>query len=351
MSTTKRENKQRKNCEAEINAERQFFDKIHSCTTAKIIFFMISMTIIMCVYLLSSLIVKERRDYKIMTEQKLIKDFDVIIDFEHIESHSREVKLSGWAIKNEFQMKNIHLVFQPVKAIENNIKAVVVHADINETVLENNQYKLNAQQGVFKFVADVSKRDLKENICYEIYAVIEYARSNDGEQSESVRKIRNKIFTDRFYYNGELYRYNPDELVSISCEDEYIKSVLTNGELYYADQESGCWVYLFDGKLHLFVNRNANFVDDSTHKVKFHIHTFQKELLPENRQEHGYESRGFVFKEEEYIISDESGYRVAIVELPKMYKISCIEMGLYEKNGDLYKEMTFSILDSEEAEK
>lgn len=316
-----------------MGAVRRLAEKLNSSKKMQIGFFVISMTILFLIYLPTMHVIRTTREKENMISQGVVTDFRIQPHISNIEFVDGQIDVSGWLIRQNSKILDIDILFSSEERIDKAIAQTnCFKKDMSGTLHSN-----AIDYGKNGFTASLKNSELKENICYEIYFVFDYL------EAEQENKISKKVFSRNYFFNGVLYNYNPLTYVSPQITDDTLKEIIETENLKYHNAEFGSWVFEQDNRLYLIVDDRFEIKSDGTHRMKFHVHTMQTDLLPSQRQQYGFESKDFFFEEKEIILQEKSGYKIAILDLPSEYEISWIELGLYEVGGTMLKDMSFSL--------
>lgn len=317
-----------------MTALKQFLKKIECNKRMQIVFFCVSMTVLFALFIPSILFLREKNNRKVLINKAIVVDHTTLNNVK-VNKKQNTIELSGWILRLNSKNKEVKIIFKAVNDSEN----VIIPTKLEQKIEIGDYFNSNYDFGNCAFFASVNETELRKDVCYELLFGYTY-EENTIENSK-------KISSGKYLYNNELYCYNPTSFISPSFTDEWMNTVVLDGKLCFFDAEAGCWAYCYEDNLYFIVNDKFGVTEDRSHRMKFHIHTAQKELLPEDRQQYGFESKDFYFDEKEYVLSEESAYRVAVLNLSEAYEISYIEMGLYESGGPMLKSMSFFIHDWE----
>ncbi len=273
--------------------------------------------------------VKEERSIR---ELEIELDYDMLSQIEQVSANDGELIIEGWALRINSKNRNTYIVLKSNEKGEDFVIQTncTERADIDSIVEDGYDF------GKTGFSAKLKESELRSDVSYEILIVLDY----EGEENQVQQK---KITTNRYLYDGELYRYRPEEFVKPEIEEESIKEVIDKGVLYGYDIEKGGWIYGYQGMLYWILDAKQ-FQDVKTSAcIPVRIFTTQGDRIPVEREEE-YKKKGYdyfeIFLKEKYEVdSGKMKYYVVSMELPE-YLITYVRTGSYGNDGVgwLYKE-------------
>ena len=208
---------------------------------------------------------------------------------------------------------------QSVKAQENTI-TLSGNCDVYRRGFLPYQIQLKSKDGIYRastetdgtqFTATV---DAPGNECYEIDVVFQ------GYQPISTKT----------YINGGHVEYVPNaQKPDITATD--LEFLLDKGILKVHDADYDVYVYQVDDRLYWLIGA------DFDASIIYHLYTEEKDNLPEERQQYGFDNRGFRIGSEKDIteIMNCESYRVFTDIIPTDYKVTAIAVGM-NKGPDIY---------------
>jgi len=264
-------------------------------------------------------------------EEKELKELQVEIDYEllgqveTVNSENGKVTISGWALRKNSRNKNIYLLLRSGDEGEEILirTGCTERADVDDIM--NHEYDF----GKTGFTAKIQEKELEKDKSYEILLALEY-------EEEGSARVQRKITTNRYLYNGELYRYRPEEFVKPEISQTEIKEVIDNGKLYACDVEKGGWIYVHQGVMYWILDEKQFEGLETTVCIPLRIFTPEEEKIPTERKEE-FEKKGYdyfeLFVKKKYRVSGDKGmYYVVTMGLPE-YLISYIRTGSYGNDG------------------
>lgn len=287
----------------------------------KIVFFLVSMTLILWCYLAAS----QQIEKKAITIQK--DDFSWMFQIDSVTEQDGKVQFSGWAFRlsEDAEPGNCTLLLKDVKS------GKMIYADMQyEDRADVNDYFLCEKDYTHcGFTARVNVKKLDtENGMYEIIL-----RKADSREAFSA---------GTYYTGGKLMFTDPEEFVPLETEGTDLAKITEEGELLVYRPDVHMYVYQYEGSLYWIAEKEYDFVDGDTY-VQFQMNTTQPENLPEERLENGWmwSNIGFRFVKKEITDANTGKYRVAVCELPTDYSITKVWTGNYIEDW-IWKE-TFRI--------
>lgn len=283
----------------------------------QLIYMVACMVILISIYIPTLDTIKEKRFVKHMTDLSAKVNLDFWYGFNEIEVNKKDIIVSGW-IANE-NYKNVSTVI----VLKSEEKQHIIETELREYTSLEDDYFFGEEKEVNTFFGNISTNKIKPEVCYEIHLVIEYEDNtrNDISGPETTRK---KIKTNRYLYNGTIYNYNPQNKVLPSVSNEFALSVLSEASLMWCDAEHEFWLYKYNNELIYIVGSKFGDLNETNIRIPVMLYTTRKELLPDNRIEHGYDSLGAYQGNIE-----DAYYLIMKIELPD-YPITYINTGLHD---------------------
>lgn len=176
---------------------------------------------------------------------------------------------------------------------------------------ENGIYRASTETDGTKFIATA---DVPGNECYEIDVVFQ------GYQPISTKT----------YINGDHVEYVPNApKPDITATD--LEFLMDKGILKVFDADYDVYVYQVDDRLYWLIGA------DFDASIIYHLYTEEKENLPEDRQQYGFDNRGFrIGSEKDLTETMNCGkYRVFSDIITTDYKVTAIAVGM-NKGPDIY---------------
>lgn len=283
------------------------------------------------VYFFSVRGIKRTNEENSIRKQAVEVDYKVLFGVERVKTEKGNISLSGWALRLNSVNSAIYLVLQPTDDSE----AEVFLAECTESKEIGEYFAPKWDFGECGFTVDLNEERLKEGICYEVLIVLDYEEKT--EVGESVTKTRKKITTSQYLYNGELYRYNPEDFEEPKISDAEIIHVLENGVLRAYDLKEQIWIYQYEKQLYFIVNSNYSLDKSSSIRIPVMPQTSREDLLPEERRQYGFDHLGAYHLDENYIREGVTPYQIVVVNIPTEYPLIYITTGLYD---NLYQTWT-----------
>lgn len=233
--------------------------------------------------------------------------------------------LNGWSLRQNMNIESVKILFTSVNDGDS-----IVCETVNENSESLKEYikYFEISQGYSSFSSKIKKMKFDDASCYRLDLYIKGTSIESGEVSEY------KDTTSQYWYQGELYSYNPLKFSSLNFSDESMQQVIESGYLCSYSAANGAWIYLYEDCLYWILDLNSERNRNEDLYMFFHLYTTKPEQLPEKRQPYKYDNRDFYFKDYELDLGQEAEYRVAKMNIAVEYPITYIYTGEYnfEKN-------------------
>lgn len=296
----------------------------------QIVLFLVCEVMILMLYILGGRWAKAQSEKNIISRRPVEVDTNLLCEVEKTDIVDGEVEFSGWALHLNAQNKSISVILDSVI----NEKEHIFFGEFFERNDIVNYYVSNSEWGACGFSARISEKELEKDTCYEILVNLSYVDKNDN----TMKEIEKKISTGYFYYNGEVYRYDPMEFQKPLITDEELVQVVENGILRMHDSVEEEWVYQFQGKVYYIVNESKNVIsEESKLIVPMMPSTSRPDLLPEERKQYGGDHLGAFYANEEYKREGVWPYQVVVVDLPMTYPMTYLSTGIYDDENVCWK--------------
>ena len=284
-----------------------FFKRLHASKKNQILFFVVSMAVIIVMY--SNVILLINRQFKIIEY-----DFNWVFQVDDISESNGKLVINGWAFQLGADAKegSLEIILRDVDTGKKYFLNTKYYArnDVNDYFLCASDY---TESG---FEAEISLRKLDLiNCTYEV--ILRPAESKNG------------YATGVYYSNSEMTYVSPNEYVPLKTEGTDLEKIIADGVLRVYRPDFGMYVYQYDGALYWIADENYDFEEDETTYIEYQLWTTQSDRLPEHRVQWSFDNIGFKFEGNELLEWNTGKYRVARAELPKNYSIRMIETGYY----------------------
>lgn len=264
------------------------------------------------------------RKEKELKELQVKVDYKLLSQVETINSENGKVTISGWALRKDSQNKNIYLLLRT----EDKGKQILIRTDCMERTDVDDMMNHEFDYGKTGFTAKIREKELEKDKSYEILLVLEY-------EEKGSTKGQKKITTSRYLYNGELYRYRPEEFVKPEISQVEIKEVINNGKLCACDVEKGGWIYEYQGMMYCILDGNQ-FEGLKAPSVPCAIYPVHGADVPTERmelyQKKGYDYYEIYLNDTHRIQERDKVYYVVSLELPE-YPAAYMRIGSYGNGG------------------
>lgn len=261
-----------------------------------------------------------------LIEQSKTVDYKILKTISDVQTEGKKITLSGWALRLNSSNKDIQIVLKQSGGSE---------AEVMETkCVEDEQVGAYFQPGwdfgKSGFVANIDKKDLKKNVCYEVFVVLSYEEESETDENSN-KEFRKKLSMNRYLYNENLYDYNPLLFEKPEIQDDELLRVIDNGSVLQYSSEYKFWIYQYEGMLYYFLDSAFGSMKENNIGIPVIPYTSRKELLPEDKPENDY--LGFFFEDEKFGADRVGKYQVVSVSLPTNYPIVYMTTGLYDNTA------------------
>ena len=304
------------------------FKKIENSFLLQVVFFVVSMVVIVGAYALMTGHAKKTGEFKTIKETKVQEDYNILVSVEKAETMEGVLQLSGWAMRLDSVTKRVHLVLREVGGKEEFVLETKLSArkDVEE------YFKQDSDFGRIGFNAEIEKKELKADTCYEIIVYLMYETMQENEEGLPILvDLEKKIAGGMYLYNGELVRYNPLTLELPKFEDTFMREVVDKGELYFYGAEEDAWIYEYQGTMYWIAGEKFAFNEAGRTYIPGHVYTTEFDKIPERMKDIRRFGYDFIFEEREMTLDkNDQSYRVAFRMLQGDCIITWMRTGLYD---------------------
>jgi len=303
---------------------RRFFNNLNEKRSYQIVFFIVSMCVVLGMYLgiRAKISVDKSHEYMVVEDKNLIKCI------EDVTINKKELCISGWCFyKNVDSKSNSVQVFLRNITDESDIVWMDTESVIREDINDYYDCEYDYSHTGFAGSRRVSKLDLEEKT-YEILLKVSF----DDPKGEQDKLRRNKsVTTNLFIKNGKLTAALVDKGSLIETASKELDEVIQSGKLLWYEENQELYIYQYRNKLYWIAGEQFFFRDDNFTRIAFQLDTTRVDKLPTSRVKEGYDwdSRGFVFEENEMLQWNTQPYRVAKCDIPSEYPITWFWTGHY----------------------
>lgn len=273
---------------------------------------------------------KKRNKVEAIRNQKVEADYNILSSLEEIYIEEGKIEISGWVLHLNARKIALNVVFQPVGSGE---AKVFLTKSVERKDVEN-YFVPGRAFDECGFEVDIEKKELKKNVCYEVFLFLEYEEESE-EGKEKVEKCK-KVSTGWYYREGKMQRYNPETYVSPDIEDEVLLRVIQEGNLRLFDVNEQIWIYQYGSQLYYIIKTAIESMEKENIGVPVMPHTSRADLLPESRRQYGFDHIGFYFEDKTYQKVGVLPYQIVVVDLPKEYPITYISTGMYDNKNNIW---------------
>ena len=302
----------------EENKKESVFKKIENNILLQVVFFVVSMAVIVGAYVVIVGHVNSLGNEKAIREAEEGQDYNVLANVEEVETDGERITISGWGFRLDSVNEEVYLV---LKELGTNEEIILKTTSFEKEEVEdffNSEFDFET----VGFATDVKKEKLNTGGCYELLIGLCY-EDERGEQAC-------KISLGQYLYDGELYRYNPKGFKEPQISDKDMLRVIDGGTLLTFDMKNKLWIYEYAGNLYYILDADYGSLKEENIGIPVMPHTSKIGLLPENRRQYGFDHIGTYYENVEYQKDGVLPYQVVKVNLPNEYPITYIDTGLYD---------------------
>lgn len=295
----------------------------------QILFFLISMFLLVMVYLCALFRVQSIKEINKLISLPADTDNTILSNFTNTKFNNNKIEFEGWALKLDSKVTDVHILLQSV-GDNTDVKVLKTERKRNEEV--TTYYNSNWDFGDCGFVT--SARGLSKEQCYEIFIVLDYLESHMTKTETELLQQRKKVSLEQYVYDGVLYRYNPLTFVQPKLTDSSMQNVIENGNLLGADLQKGIWIYEYDYSIYWIIDYSLLGNLEQAPEIPLLLFTSQIDKLPKDMQNLGREYKSKYIEEQDYILQNDEKYFVYSMQLPKEYPITYVDTGVYHNRGE-----------------
>lgn len=297
---------------------KEAMKQIENSKKMKVFFFSSTMVFLLLFYFFGMKCVNKKNDELKIERQDAMIDGKIYSDVELVEETNGEISFLGWALKDSAQIERMYLILQSGDIEQTYLLKKKERIDISEYYLQNKEID------TYGFCLSVDNEEILKDTCYEIQLFVCYRDTIKKEIEKT------KIRTGEYYFNGELYTYNPIVFIEPALEGQY-EEVVSKGIVRAFDLENQCWIYQYKTELY-FITSDLILKRHTEKKLEIPVmpSTSIVELIPEHRKQYGFDHLGAFDLGELHVNSDGSSFYVQSVELPTNYPSTYVSTGIYD---------------------
>ncbi len=304
-----------------------FFERLQNSNWKQVLFFCGSMLVLIMLYSYSKSRIVISREEKEFQNLKASVDYDVLYHFDDLKEEGSAITFSGLVAKRYLKCNNIKLLFQPSDGTEE------IFVPTTLTDVEKSNSSFYEQYDVLGFTGKWKKK-LKEDVCYEIFLALQHESEQKTEDTTEWIEKKEKVSTGKYFYNGELYSYNPLDYVAPEVKNAEFMEAVEKGSILAYSMEKECWIYEYNKELYCIFNFSLFGTMEQKPEIPFFIRTYQEDKLPEHRKEYGRDYFGYYLTETDYELYQKENYFLYKTELPTEYASTYISTGVYQNRGE-----------------
>lgn len=312
-----------------MEEKKDFFQKIHEKAWKQVLFFCVSMVVISGLYLWTNTYLINLRQQEKLKNLKVTTDYDVLYQFFDVEQNGKGISISGCVARRNSKTQGITLMLHPTDGSEEFFATATME---NQTDALASSYK-EAGYELFSFTAEWEK-SYEEDTCYEVLLALQYESEQKTEDNTEWIEKEEKLSTGKYFYNGELYSYNPLDYVAPEVKNAEFMEAVEKGNILAYSMEKECWIYEYNKELYCIFNFSLFGTMEQRPEIPVFIQTFQEDKLPEHRKEYGRDYFGYYLTEMDYELYQNENYFLYRTELPTEYAITYLSTGVYQNRGE-----------------
>lgn len=307
-----------------MKAVKSLLRNINEKKSYKIVFFIVSMSIIFGAYFLLHYMIKRDKEW-------VVEDDNFVGYVENIKVEEEKLSISGWCFYKDIESScNLIEVYLRNTANEND----VVQMDTSRTTRPdvNKYYKSKTDYGESGYIASKSLKDINlEENTYEIFVKMRFEES----VSESIEEVVKIIPTGRYIDNGNLVAcLTREKLKPVKTNSKELEEVFNRGILLTYREERDIYLYQYNKKLYWVAGERFGFDEDGLTFIEVCAYIMKDNTLS-GKSELTAEWISFNFEEKEIMDNNTAPYRVAVQSIPIEYPVAYIFAG--ESDGYSWK--------------
>lgn len=315
-----------------------FFKKFEKNKVWQLVVFFVLEAMVLGCYFIAGKWADEEGRKEVIRKQGISSSYRLLREIEDVEIKDDMIKFSGWAFYPDAKNKEVALVLRDAEGKE---EEHVVLCDLYDRDEIENYYFGETKTRNIGFLANIKEKELDKNKCYEMLIGLIYQTKNDQKGLETAIKVT----TNRFFYKGEIFDYNPKDFVQPEIQDEELRSVIEKGKVRAYDKEEGLWIYQYNQKLFYVIDSRINHVcEENNLSIPVMASTSRTKLLPGERQQYGSDHLGAYYASDLYEREDVIPYQVVEVQLPLEYPLTYIKTGLYNNEEKMWETSLYILL-------
>jgi len=293
----------------EVKKSKMFINHLVVCVTLMIII------ILSYQFALSNVTKHVNKNHAV--SRVAVYDPMVLASVEKVVDEKKEWSFNGWVINPGMEISSVYMVLQPI----NGKTAIATDCDLSVRDDVAEHFGLVAIEDSAGFCANMKKRNLEVDECYEIFIDISW-KCDEAEYFT-------KTSTGQYWYNGMIYRYNPMEFQAPDIDDNEIDMVITDGILKGYDKEQQIWIYQYQNSLYYIMNVKNGTLSEQRLNIPVLIYTSKKDMLPDKRKQYGFDNLGAYVENNEYQRPGILPYQITKVNIDVKYPVMYIETGVF----------------------
>lgn len=285
-------------------------EKMEKSRKMQVLFFSVSMAVLMFVYIVINPILHQR----MLKNIPLLKDdFTWVYQVDRMEIKNDNLSIEGWAfeLKQDAQFGAFEIALRDIDTgeIYTSSMSYIERTDVNEYFSCEFDYLKSG------FIAKISLKEMD---------------LNESSYEVLLRSLEQNIFysTEIYFADNKMMYVNPNEYVPLLVDGTELKNIVEKGILRVYRPEYGMYVYQLEGELYWIAEEDYAF-EAGESIVQYQMTTTQIDNLPEDRLENEWywDNNSFNFFHYEVTDLKTESYRVAKYALPESYSLTRIWTG------------------------
>lgn len=319
---------------------RRFFRNFNEKRSYQIVFFIVSMCVILGGYFVLRMKVAEEVSHR----YTVIEDINLAKYVEEVCIEEDVLTISGWCFYKDVDSSrnNVQVFLRNLNDEED-----IVWLDVETVTREDVDAYFDCEVDYSQsgFLARTKAKKLNAESSYEIFLKLTYFDEQAKREGVVEERIDQKhivtVSTKRYLSKERVETFRPGEdSILEKTTAEYLNKIFKEGLLLGYDKESDIYIYQFMNKLYWVAGKKAHFEEDGTTRIEFQLNTTRPDLLPEERIMLGknYDNLAFMFEEKELISESYYPYRVAEYAVAEAYPVTGFWTGYHDGSDWVWRE-------------
>lgn len=299
---------------------RRFFRNFNEKRSYQIVFFIVSMCVILGGYFVLRMKVTEEVSHR----YTVVEDKNVIKYIEDVSIEEDTLTVSGWCFYKDFNSnQNDVQIF--LRNIDDEKDIVWLEVEMVQRDDINAYFDSEYDYSQVGFYAKTKTKRLNlQEKNYEIFVKLNCKNDIKNVWTTS---------THRYICSGIFTSFKPEEKQPQKTKSDIFNAIIDNGQLLMYNKSVDLYLYQYEKSLYWVAGEEYCFEKDGTTTIPYQLRTTRIDKLPAYRLENGWDwdSKGFVFEEKEIVLGQDVPYRVAMSDIPLTYPVIYFWTGNYEE--------------------